>query len=259
LFIMSSKSITKPLRTSDIATAVGVHPNTVRLYEEWGFLPPIPRTASGYRQFNEFHLDQMRFARKALHGGWPGRKIRRSALALVRLAATGELEEALEMAKAHQALVQEEKDHAETAVLFIQQWLNGEIIESTKKPLSIGQTAKLLDVSTDKLRDWERNGLLTVPRNPKNRYRQYGSAEIGRVRVIRALRRAGYSTLAILRMLLALEKDKTVDVRQALDTPDPEDDIQYATNQWLSTLATHEERAAEMIAQLEAMVQKYPR
>ena len=54
------------LRTSDVARAVGVHPNTVRRYEEWGFLPPIPRTASGYRQFTQAHLEQMRLARLAL-------------------------------------------------------------------------------------------------------------------------------------------------------------------------------------------------
>jgi GntR family transcriptional regulator/MocR family aminotransferase len=56
------------MRTSDIAKAVGVHPNTVRLYEEWGFLPPIPRSPSGYRQFTQAHLDQMRLARTALFG-----------------------------------------------------------------------------------------------------------------------------------------------------------------------------------------------
>ncbi|MBE2222481.1 MAG: MerR family transcriptional regulator [Anaerolineae bacterium] len=249
----------KSLRTSDIAKAVGVHPNTVRLYEEWGFLPAIPRTTSGYRQFNEFHLDQMCFARTALHGGWPGRKIRQSALALVRCAAAGELEEALAMAQTHEALVQGEIDQAETAVLFIQQWLNGEIVELTRPPLSVSQTARFLDVSTDQLRDWERNGLLTVPRHPQNRYRQYGAAEIGRVRVIRTLRRAGYSTLAILRMLLAVEQDSATDIRQALDTATPEDDIQYATNQWLTTLTTHKHRAADMISQLETMVSKYAR
>jgi DNA-binding transcriptional MerR regulator len=254
---MTQPSANKPLRTSDIAKSVGVHVNTVRLYEEWGFLPPIPRSASGYRQFNAFHLDQMLFARTALHGGWPGRKIRQSALTLVRCAATGELEEALALAHIHQALVAAEKTHAETAVTFIEQWLRGDSLDRLPMPLSIGQTAKLLDVSTDKLRDWERNGLLTVPRNPHNRYRQYGPAEIGRVRVIRTLRRAGYSTLAILRMLLAVEQDSSVNIRQALDTPDPEDDIQYATDQWLSTLSTHEQRAAEMITQLEMMVQKY--
>jgi DNA-binding transcriptional MerR regulator len=45
------------LRTSDISRAVGVHPNTVRLYETWGLLPPIPRSSSGYRLFTEQHLE----------------------------------------------------------------------------------------------------------------------------------------------------------------------------------------------------------
>jgi DNA-binding transcriptional MerR regulator len=43
------------LRTSDLARAGGVHPNTIRLYEAWGFLPPVPRTASGYRIFSQAH------------------------------------------------------------------------------------------------------------------------------------------------------------------------------------------------------------
>lgn len=75
------------LRTSDIARAVGAHPNTVRLYEEWGFLPPIPRSPAGYRMYTEDHLDQMHLARTSLQGPWPGRKIKDSALRLVRLAA----------------------------------------------------------------------------------------------------------------------------------------------------------------------------
>ena len=59
--------------TAQVAREVGVHPNTVRMYEVWGFLPPIPRAPNGYRLYTEFHIDQMCLARKALHGGWPGR------------------------------------------------------------------------------------------------------------------------------------------------------------------------------------------
>jgi hypothetical protein len=44
------------LSSSEIDRAAGVHPNTVRLYETWGFLPPVPRSPSGYRQFTETHL-----------------------------------------------------------------------------------------------------------------------------------------------------------------------------------------------------------
>ncbi len=62
------------LRTVDLARAVGVHPNTVRLYEQWGFIAPVPRSRSGYRQFTEQHLDQMRLARTALQWPYPGGK-----------------------------------------------------------------------------------------------------------------------------------------------------------------------------------------
>ena len=53
------------------------------------------------------------------------------------------------------------------------------------------------------------------------------------MRVIRTLRRARYSTMSVLRMLLALDAGRT-DLRRALDTPDP-DDIVYITDHWLST------------------------
>ena len=91
--------------TSQVARAANVHPNTVRLYEEWGFLQPVPRAPNGYRLFNQEHVDQMCFARLALHGEWPGHKIKRSALELVKRAASGDLGGALEQSYDHLALV----------------------------------------------------------------------------------------------------------------------------------------------------------
>ena len=46
----------KYLRTSDLAKAVGVHPNTVRRYVDWGLLPPVEHSPSGYRRFTQRHL-----------------------------------------------------------------------------------------------------------------------------------------------------------------------------------------------------------
>jgi hypothetical protein len=88
----------RDLRTSDIAKAVDVHPNTVRLVEEWSFLPPISRSPSSHRRFTGAHLDQMRPARTALQGPWSGRNINQSALELVRQAPLGDLGGALEHA-----------------------------------------------------------------------------------------------------------------------------------------------------------------
>ncbi len=244
------------LRTSDIAKAVGAHANTVRLYEEWGFLPPIPRSLGGYRLFTQTHLDQMRLARTALHGPWPGRNIRQSAAALIRQAASGDLGGALEQAYRHRALVQAERAQAEAAAELLERWAQGAAADATIKPLPIGETARLLGATTDVLRNWERNGLIQVPRNPRNGYRLYGAAEISRLRVIRMLSRAGYSMMAILRMMLHLDRGKEGDPRQVLDTPRPDEDVYSAADRWLSALAEQEQRATDMITQLEDMIVK---
>lgn len=245
------------LYTSEVAREAGVHPNTVRLYEEWGFIPPVPRSASGYRLFSRRHLDHMRLARTALHGGWPGRNIRKSALELVRRAASGDLGGALEQAYHHLALVQAERAQAEAAADLLERWARGGAVDATPQRLRIGQAARRLGVTTDMLRNWERNGLIRVPRDSKNRYRLYGAAEMGRLRVIRMLNRAGYSQMAILRMLLHLDRTSGHDLRQVLDTPRPDEDIYTAADRWLSSLAEQEARAAEIIRQLEAMIHEY--
>jgi DNA-binding transcriptional MerR regulator len=242
------------LSTSDIGKAVGVHPNTVRLYEQWGFLPPVSRSSSGYRQFTQRHLDQMRLARLALHGGWPGRNIRQSALALVRQSASGDLGGALEQAYRHLALVQAERAQAEVAAGLVERWAQGAATDVITEPLYINQAAGLLGVTADILRNWERNGLIKTPR-ARNGYRLYGAAEIGRLRVIRTLLRAGYSSMAILRMLRRFDRGQRTGLRQVLDAPTPQD-ILYATGRWLLTLAEQEQRAAGMIAQLEKMIRK---
>jgi DNA-binding transcriptional MerR regulator len=242
--------------TAQVARAAGVHPNTVRLYEVWGFLPPIPREPNGYRLYTEFHIDQMCFARMTLHGGWPGRNIRESALTLVRRSASGDLGGALEMAYRHLALVQAERAQAEGAANLLERWAQGNAIDTTAKPLRIKDAAKLLGVTSDMLRNWERNGLLKVPRDKHSGYRHYGAAELDRVRVIRTLSRAGYSVMAILRMLRRLDAGERDNLRQALDTPEPREDVFTAADQWLSALQSHEQRANDMITQLEAMIRK---
>lgn len=244
------------LTTSQVASAAGVHPNTVRLYEERGFLPPAPRTPKGYRRFTEAHVDQMRLARIALIGEWPGASIRQSALDLVRRSATGDLGGALEMAYRHLALVQAERAQAEVAAELLQRWADGVPVAAASSPLKIKDAASLLRVTIDMLRNWERNGLLQVPRDPSNGYRQYGAAEIARLRVIRMLSRAGYSIMAILRMMLVLNQGQRQDLRQVLDTPRPDEDVFTAADRWLTSLTEQEQRARSMIYLLEEMIGK---
>src|ERR671913_1129218 len=244
------------LSTSRLAKAVGVHPNTVRRYEQRGFLPPAQRSPSGYRRFTERHLDCLRLTRLVFSNLFPGRAIYHSGLQLIYVTAGGDLGGALELAYRHLALVQSERAQADVAVDLLERWALGTSADATSQPLQIGQAARLLGISIDILRSWDRNGLIEIPRDPSNGYRLYGARQLSRLRVIRMLSRAGYSIGAILRMLLQLDRGQTTDLRRALDTPRPDEDVYLASDQWLTTLSEHEERARQIIALLEEMIHK---
>jgi len=62
--------------------------------------------------------------------------------------------------------------------------------------------------------------------------------------------------MAILHMLHHLDRGQKRDLRQVLDTPPPDEDIYSAADRWLSTLAGQEQRALDMIAQLEKMIHR---
>ena len=78
--------------------------------------------------------------------------------------------------------------------------------------------------------------------------------EISRLRVIRVLARAGYSQMAILRMLLQFDRGDTTNLRQTLDTPAPDDDLQSAADRWLTTLTDQEQVALRLIDLVEDII-----
>jgi len=240
------------LSTTKIARAAGCHPNTVRLYEHWGFLPPVERSPSGYRLYTQAHLDQMIFARTALNTPWPGRSIRRSAAELVLLAASDDLSRARQAARRHLQVVRQEMEYAEAAAAALESWAHSPPQPDAHPGLLIRDAARMVGATPDMLRGWERDGMLEVPRDPTNRYRRYGAPELARLRVIRLLRSAGYSTMAILRMLLRLDSGQTDDLRAALDTPREDEDAYFAADRWLTTLRGQEQIAQQLIDQLEA-------
>ncbi|MFZ5351885.1 MAG: MerR family transcriptional regulator [Bacillota bacterium] len=240
----------KYYKTSEIAREVKVHPNTVRLYEAWGLLQSVPRNSKGYRLYSERHLEQMRLSRIALKCDFCAGNIRKLATHIVKTAAEGDIDAALNEAYEYRTHVKSELSKAEEALAIIQKWISGELYEATGAFLKRKDTAGFLGVSIDVLRSWERNGLIDVPRNPANGYREYGNIEIIRLKVIRTLRSANYSMMAILKMLKHIDFGKQADAGSLMDIMTASEDMRYATDYWITTLKGTEKDTERIIDQL---------
>lgn len=239
---------TKYFRTSDLARELGIHPNTVRRYVDWGLVPPVERSPSGYRLFTQQHLDCLRLARMIYAAPYPGRGFRALGNEIIQFAVMDDWYGALEKAHEHLAAVDAELQQAENAANVLEHWAQNMIeTKDDPSPLAIGEVSKLLGVSIDIIRNAERNGLISIPRNSYNNYRLFGKREIERLRIIRMLSMAGYSHMAILRMFLELDAGNTRDLKKVLDTPRLDEDIFTAADRWLTTLSEQKKMAQQVV------------
>jgi DNA-binding transcriptional MerR regulator len=244
------------LRTSDIAKTLGVHVNTVRNYERWGYLPEIPRGENGYRAFTAVHLEQARLACLVLQ--WPYLGERTPLVQLVQSAARHDFGTALEMAYDYLIKIRAAYAEAETAVQFLDHWVSGRLLDISSQKMAISQAAEYLDLTVDMLRNWERNGLIEIPRQPSNHYRLYGAEEFARLRVIRRLVQSGFSLMAISRMLQQVDVGNTSSLRDALELPQTEsanEAIDIMGDHWLSSLQEVERRAQAIIEHIAHLIE----
>jgi len=77
-------------KTSEIAHIMGLHSNTIRLYEELGFIMKPVRKENGYRIFTEVHIEQMKLARLALKSEILQNGLRKDAIKIIKAYAIGE-------------------------------------------------------------------------------------------------------------------------------------------------------------------------
>lgn len=239
-------------KTAQIAEMIGVHPNTIRFYEKMKLLPVIPRTESGYRIFNDRHLEQLRLLRTAFRAEILSDRLRQEVYKIVKTAAADNIDEAYQSTQRYLEHLREEKAKAEEAIR-----ITLDIIEDIGKSdktvafYSRLEAAEILGITIDVLRDWERNGLILAPRNSKG-YRKYGLKEINRLKIIRTLRNAHYSMMSILRMLNHLDQGE-LNISNVIDTPGEEEDIVCAADRYNTALSLAEKDAQEMLHILDAI------
>jgi DNA-binding transcriptional MerR regulator len=204
--------------------------------------------------FTQRHLDCLRLARTIYAVEYPGRALRAAGNEVIQCAVADDWPGALMKAQELQRSVEEELHRAEAAADLLEHWAQKAPENRDEKPLAMREVAELLGVSNDVIRNWERNGLMTIRRNSYNNYRLFTKKDVERMHIIRLLSTAGYSHMAILRMFIEMDGGRTTGLKQVLDTPRVDEDIFTAADHWLTTLHAQKEMALGVIKMIEKKV-----
>ena len=235
-------------QTTEVARIIGVHPNTVRLYEQLHLIPLAKRQKNGYRIFTDFHIEQFRLARTALKVEILQNGLRKKAMNIIKVSATGNFDMAIKLTDEYLSQLEHEKHNAEQAIQIVNELLNGES-SPNQVLLKRKEVSEFLGITMDTLRNWELNGLLYVKRKA-NGYRVYSNDDIKRLRIIKALRCANYSLSSILRMLNALSVNPDINIKSVIGMPEENEDIITACDKLLLSLNDASENARFMKATL---------
>ena len=242
----------KTYSTKEIAQMSGVHPNTVRLYEAWGFIARAERKSNHYRVFNDDHLYQMKLARIALPGPYPldGKLVQQ----LVKEFALKNIASASYLAREYLNKVESEKARALQALTILDHWFERKTGDKNKIVVKgRKRAAQEIGISVDALRTWERNGLFAIGKDIQS-HLVYSEWDIEKIKVIRLLRNCGYSISSLFRVFgdeENLEEKPSI----LLLLPDNDEDFFYVTDLFLHFLEDHGTRAHKIITMIEAYEQ----
>ena len=255
MIIRGVRSIDKTYKTSEVAKLIEIHPNTVRMYEDLELISKPIRKGNGYRVFTDLHIYQLKLARKAFEVEVLQNGLRKKAIAIVKMSAKQDFDEAIVLTKEYIKSIKKEIDNANEAVDIAGKLMNRLNYEKDFN-LKRKEASELLGISMDTLRNWEMNGLVNIKRK-KNGYRIYTYEDIQRLKVIRSLRCGNYSLSAILRMLNKLSEDHKADINEVLNSPNENEDIISVCDKLISSLNLAKKNAEEILEMLYEMKRKY--
>ncbi|MBP1044456.1 MerR family transcriptional regulator [Vagococcus sp. BWB3-3] len=231
--------------TAEIANHFDLHPNTIRFYEKMGLMPPISRKSNGYRLYTDHHLLHVRLIRTGFQSEILASNLRHQIVDIIKATANGDYLKARRLTYRYLDNLHFEEDNARESILITKELL-ARIDTGESEVLFVNRqsAADHLKITKNVLREWERSGLLTVQTNSQGHH-LYRETDIQRAKIIRTLRSAHYSMIAILRMLNAVDNDRQVDILKVIDTP--EDDIIYVTDRFITTLKGAKEDATKLL------------
>jgi DNA-binding transcriptional MerR regulator len=170
------------LRPIDIARKLKISTTTLRHYEEFGMIPPVKRSQSGYRIFTAQHMAYFVCIREMMHG------FTLSEIAnMLKPVLAHNIDEALWMANKAQVALQNDK--------YVCENIRKRFLQKKKKitelqEFSIDIVSKSTGITPSTIRYWDKIGLISASRCTDNNYRVFTQTNIDEILIIQALKLA---------------------------------------------------------------------
>ena len=194
----------------EIARKLNVSTSALRHYEAWGLVPEVERAANGYRIYGKKHEAYFQCIRALLPGFGMG--LVRQVMPLV---VKGEKLEALWIVNKAQVDLRAERDTALRAMELMERLGEAELPPHLdKNAFTIGEAAKLANVSASAIRYWEKEGLIKPERHGESGFRLYTQSDIRSLLIIRTVQRAAYSLDIVREVLSGLRRHHVAQAKE---------------------------------------------
>ena len=118
-------------KTAEVAAIIGIHPNTVRLYEKLKLIPKPERLSNGYRVFTDFHIWQCKLIRLAFQVEVLQNGLRKKIARMIMVSATSDFDTAITLTEEYLKQIRQERRNAEEAIKIVKQILSGGVQENS--------------------------------------------------------------------------------------------------------------------------------
>lgn len=170
------------LRPIDIARKLKVSTTMLRHYEEFGMIPEVLRSPSGYRIFTEEHVAYFVCIREMMHG------FTMTEIAhMLKPVMEGRIDEALWMANNAQVALQKDKYVCEN---IRKRFLQKKKKITVEKEFTIDAVSKSTGIIPSTIRYWDNIGLISANRCTDNNYRSFTQKNVDEILIIQALKLA---------------------------------------------------------------------
>ena len=164
------------MRISSVSRLTDTPVSTIRAYETWGLLTPPRRLENGYREFEAYHIAQVKIIR-LIFGGFLNKRLRALSMKVLHASAAQDWEVCKRKTYEYMQGIQSERKRAMDAidsikVASVSKQLIYEMDLAQSHLYTSEEAADIISTTKGSIRNWERNGLINcdVKRYERRRY-----------------------------------------------------------------------------------------